>query len=283
MNAKNDNWIKKHRFESVRPQDLSALEINRIKEGLNRFKAANPTVSIVIPVYNEEDSLLMTLSSLSELEIPEKYPAELLIVNDGSEDKTQDILDYFNINSIRLNKNAGRANARQTGLENARGKYIIQADGDTLYPPKWGLSFVESLKDHKISMAYGDHAFISKNRTERLILPLHLTLGNMLYFIRKRNREYMNVHGFNSAFRKTDGLNFGTYEYGPNGSEDGSMAIGLMRIGRLRFVSGADSTAWTSTRRIYADGGLFKGILRRLKREVGRLFEYLFVKKIPSD
>ena len=116
----------------------------------------------------------MTLSSLSDLEIPNKYSTELLVVNDGSDDETQMILDYFNINSIRLAKNTGRANARQTGLENARGKYIIQADGDTLYPPKWGLSFVESLRDHKVSMVYGNHAFLTKTRIEKLILPLHI-------------------------------------------------------------------------------------------------------------
>ena len=93
----------------------------------------------------------------------------------------------------------------------------------------------------------------------------------------------MNVHGFNSAFRRSDGLKFGTYEHGLKGSEDGSMAIQLMRVGRLMFVRGADATAWTSTRRIYADGGLFAGILWRINREVRRLFEYLFIKKIPID
>ena len=283
MDNKKERWTRKHRFESARPQDLQDDIAKRIQEGLDRFKSANPTVSIVVPVYNEEESLLMTLSSLSDLEIPDNYPAELRIVNDGSEDKTQEILDYFKINSITLSENMGRASARQTGLENAQGEYIIQADGDTLYPPKWGLAYIESLKDRSISLTYGDHAFITKNRIERWVIPLHIALGNLLYSYRKKNREYMNVHGFNSAFRKSDGIKFGTYEYGVNGSEDGSMAIELMQVGRLKFIRGAENTAWTSTRRIYADGGLFAGIFWRLNREVRRLFEYLFVKKIPTD
>ncbi|MEM8890765.1 MAG: glycosyltransferase family 2 protein, partial [Bacteroidota bacterium] len=59
------------------------------------------------------------------------------------------------------------------------------------------------------------------------------------------------------------------------GSEDGHMALMLMKVGHLKYVSGKDSRAWTSDRRLHADGGLKWAFAKRIKKEGSRLAEYL--------
>lgn len=269
------HWITKHNLEAKMPEDLSKDRLSHIRKGLERYQVKNPRASIVIPAYNEERFLLKTLSSLSELKLPDQLPTELLVVNDASKDNTSQILEDMGVNELLLPFNMRPKGARQKGLEAARGDVILQADADTLYPIDWGLSYVQQLEDPSNAVAYGSHSFVSEYGRSRLSFCLHESLGNILYAIRRRKRAYINVHGFNSAFRRKDGLEHGSYEHTPTGSEDGHMALMLMKIGRLKYLSGKDSRAWTSDRRLHADGGLKWAFAKRIKKEGSRLAEYL--------
>ncbi|PLX07012.1 MAG: hypothetical protein C0596_12830 [Marinilabiliales bacterium] len=97
-------------------------------------------LSLIIPLYNEEnniDELVDRLSkSLNDIELT----YELILVNDGSTDETNDILCKFNANSnvkiITLIKNYGQSIANRAGIENATGKYILCMDGDLQHKPE---------------------------------------------------------------------------------------------------------------------------------------------------
>lgn len=273
------SWIHAHRFAYTCLEDVPDSEIVRIRMDLLRFRVKKPVVSIVIPAFNEAGNILHTLSSLSHLRIADVYPTEIIVVNDASTDETQKILDTLGIKSIELKENRRPKGARQVGLTMAKGTYLLQADADTIYPAEWGIPYVEALKDPAIALVYGNHAFIPGEKNSRLAMFFHELLGEMLYRLRKRNREYINVHGFNSAFRREDGIHHGSYDHTATGSEDGHMALLLSRIGRLEFIDSPATLAWTSDRRIMADGSVWKGFSKRVKRERKRLSEYIFAGK----
>lgn len=100
-------------------------------------------ISIIIPCYNEEQGILNLASQLNPAveELKKKYEVELIFVDDGSTDKTNDLLhDYFkNKEKIKIikhkqNKNLGAA--LRTGFAYATGDYIAALDSDCTYSPK---------------------------------------------------------------------------------------------------------------------------------------------------
>jgi len=98
-------------------------------------------ISIIIPMFNEEascggfyDELVPVINSLP-------YRFELIFVNDGSVDHTQQILESIlekdrRVQIIQLSRNFGHQAALCAGLENASGDYIITMDGDGQHPPR---------------------------------------------------------------------------------------------------------------------------------------------------
>lgn len=90
-----------------------------------------PSISIIIPAYNAEINIRRCLNSLLE-QTEKNY--EVVIVNDGSSDNTGKIAEEYKSNDCRFKvihtHNRGVSNARNTGLDNAQGKYIIFLDSD---------------------------------------------------------------------------------------------------------------------------------------------------------
>ena len=96
----------------------------------------NPLLSIVIPVYNEEENVEL-LSEEVEAALS-AYPYELILVDDGSQDATAGkikALENKKIILIELKKNYGQSLALAAGIDFARGDYIITLDGDLQNDP----------------------------------------------------------------------------------------------------------------------------------------------------
>lgn len=93
-------------------------------------------VSIIVPVYNAQDSLESCLMSI----IRQRYPQwELVLVDDGSQDDSLEICKrYSNMDSriqVIHTDNCGVSSARNTGMENAQGEYIVFVDSDDMIHP----------------------------------------------------------------------------------------------------------------------------------------------------
>jgi glycosyltransferase involved in cell wall biosynthesis len=93
-----------------------------------------PLVSVVMSVYNEEAYLKETIDSILNQTLAD---FEFIIVNDGSDDRTQDILNEYKkidcrIKSILNRKNLGIAKSTNIGIKNAEGKYIAIMDAGDL-------------------------------------------------------------------------------------------------------------------------------------------------------
>lgn len=93
-----------------------------------------PSLSILVAAYNEQDVILKTIESIAA----QNYPSEIevVVVDDGSKDKTLDILKdaqskYTFLKIINVEKNQGKANALNEGLKFAKYKHLVTIDADS--------------------------------------------------------------------------------------------------------------------------------------------------------
>jgi glycosyltransferase involved in cell wall biosynthesis len=98
-------------------------------------------ISVVVPLYNEQENILPLYARLTEVLDRVGQPFELIFVDDGSWDRTPDILDEIyekdhRVCVVRLRRNFGQAAALQAGFDVARGDIIISMDGDLQHDPE---------------------------------------------------------------------------------------------------------------------------------------------------
>jgi len=92
-------------------------------------------VSIVIPVYNEEAAIGDDLDLIKQTMDATGQPYEIIVVNDGSTDRTVEIVSSKpGVTLLHHEQNRGTGAARTTGIKAARGDIIIMTDGDGTYP-----------------------------------------------------------------------------------------------------------------------------------------------------
>jgi glycosyltransferase involved in cell wall biosynthesis len=98
---------------------------------MNSTIYTNPLVSIIVPAYNVEKYISNCIDSL----LNQTYPViEVIIVNDGSKDATPDILNDYPSRDSRVRvihtENQGVSSARNTGINESKGDYLVFVDGD---------------------------------------------------------------------------------------------------------------------------------------------------------
>jgi cellulose synthase/poly-beta-1,6-N-acetylglucosamine synthase-like glycosyltransferase len=111
-----------------------------IKEEVKKDKAAPdepllryPTVSIIVPCFNEEKTITKTINSLLDLDYP-KDKLSIIVVDDGSTDNTQKILEFFNNNNqVRIfsKENGGKYTALNFALERIDSEFVGCLDADS--------------------------------------------------------------------------------------------------------------------------------------------------------
>jgi glycosyltransferase involved in cell wall biosynthesis len=86
-------------------------------------------ISCIIPAYNEEKNIGNILDLLTS--IPNNYLFEIIVIDDGSSDRTEDIVKkYSNVTLIKNQNNLGKSKTITKGIENCNGDYVLMIDGD---------------------------------------------------------------------------------------------------------------------------------------------------------
>ncbi len=99
-------------------------------------------VTILIPAYNEEEVLDMLMERLGKLIVDNsRYDFEILFVNDGSRDKTLEIIEAYSkrdkrVSYVNLSRNFGKETAMLAGFDHARGDAVVVIDADLQDPPE---------------------------------------------------------------------------------------------------------------------------------------------------
>lgn len=164
----------------------------------------NPKASFVIPAYNAESFLRETLDSCLDQTVDD---IEIIVVNDGSTDGTQELLDFYakkdqRILPVDLKQNVGRSEARNLGNKKAKGDIILVLDADDKAVRDRVKRTLECFKKHNSDLVYGGYVTID-------------TWSNMLNrfapepFSRERSLKYKTHYILHSslAYRKGVTLN----------------------------------------------------------------------------
>ncbi|MEY4589427.1 MAG: hypothetical protein RL497_1503 [Pseudomonadota bacterium] len=115
-------------------------------------------LSVVICTYNNADSLRLTLAQLADQQYDNKYTIEFLVVDNNSKDHTADVVNEFCKNDARfinLFEGAqGLSHARNTGVNNAKGSYVLFTDDDADLPTDWVQSYLQVLEEYQPVCCY---------------------------------------------------------------------------------------------------------------------------------
>ena len=133
-----------------------------------------PTLSVVIPVYNERKSLLEIIQRVQSVPIEK----EIILVDDFSTDGTRELLRSLDPRKFKVlyhERNQGKGAALRTGFQQAAGQFVIVQDADLEYDPNDYPKLLQPILDGRADVVYGSRfSGLRRNMTS-----LH-TLGNLL-------------------------------------------------------------------------------------------------------
>ena len=248
--------------------------LNRPLEKVDNLENSKPrpTVTILLPAYNEEaiieDSLTILCDHMSALNA--KYDWDILIVNDGSKDSTARLADEFarsrsniSVHHNKVNKNLGGALRR--GFEIAKGEYIVVLDIDLSFGPEHVETMVDTAIDQGADIVIAS-PYMKGGKTTKI--PFHRLLLSKTLNKLMRWTSGIDIHSFTGmarAYRKEflDTLNLKTSTYSINPE-----IIQKAHILRGRIIEVPGHLDWTLQLQ-YGENrtssvSIFKGILNGL-------------------
>lgn len=136
---------------------------------MTKEKTMTLDVSVVVPLYNEEESVALLVQRVAEVMRATKKSWELVCIDDGSRDSTAAVLqeltkDYKELRVISFRRNYGQATAMQAGFDHARGEIVVTMDGDLQNDPKDIPALVKKMEETGADIVSGwrkerkDHA-----------------------------------------------------------------------------------------------------------------------------
>lgn len=275
---KNPEWINAFVVDYERYEDVPQSIFDEVNQNLDRVQSKQPLVSILIAAYNEETNILRCVSSLARLQT--QIPFEIIVINNNSTDKTQQVIDKLHVRSL-FEPRQGCGPARQLGQQNAAGRYILLGDADCLYPACWLDEMMAVLQQPGVVCVYGRYAFISQAGYPRWKLAMLEQMKNIIAEFRHLYRPYFNAYGISMGYVKEYGLKVGfimTRFWG----DDGRLCLDLMAYGRVKQVRSNRARPWTGPRTLQRSGGFWPAVTERVKKEMMRFFAN-FRPHIPED
>jgi glycosyltransferase involved in cell wall biosynthesis len=152
---------------------------------------------VVIPCYNEE----ATIQSLINLVLDSKWVAEIIVVDDGSKDRSREILASIDNAKVRIvlhEVNKGKGAALRTGFQHATSEFVIVQDADLEYDPSEYPLVLEPLLDDRADVVFGSR-FLS-GRPHRVLYFWH-SLGNKFLTLMSNMFTDLNLTDMETCYK----------------------------------------------------------------------------------
>ena len=162
---------------------------------------------IVIPAYNEEKSILDTVNKILNYNKKNKTKYDYIVINDGSKDKTEEILNKNKIQHIKLIQNLGIGGAVQTGYKYAYDNgydIAIQFDGDGQHDINYVKNLITPIINKKANMVIGSR-FIKMNKNNfrsTRMRRMGISLISFVIKLKTKKKVYDTTSGFRAIDRK---------------------------------------------------------------------------------
>ncbi len=212
-------------------------------------------ISVIVPVYNEEESIPELTEWINRIMVENNFSYEILMIDDGSKDKSWSVIrdlseKFVGVKGLRFNRNHGKSAALQTGFNHAKGDVVITMDADMQDSP----DEIPALYRMVIEEGYELVSGWKKKRHD----PLSKTIPSKLFNRVTRMVSGLKLHDFNcglKAYRNTVVKNIHVYgemhryipliakwngftEIGEKVVEHRARKFGTTKYGWERFVTG---------------------------------------------
>lgn len=256
-------WYKKYLAFYEKPFAEAPPEIvAEVREKIVALQAPEPLVTVSVIGYNEERHLLPCLWSLSEQQC--KYPMEIIGVDNNSKDRTAEVFEAVGVPCFR-ETTPGCGHARLCGLNHARGKYHVNIDADTMYPPRYVETMVDALIKRKLVGVSSLWGYFPDREHSAFGLWFYETMRDLYLFLQSFSRPQKCVRGLVFAYDTQLARKVGIRTDIIRG-EDGSLAWSLRPYGKIGFVRKRRARAITGYGTISQDGSLMSSFLIRAKK-----------------
>ena len=152
---------------------------------MDERNAAPPKIrklSVIVPVYNERNTVVEVLRRMRAVELPDGIEREIIVIDDGSNDGTRDVLRQLGDNTVRIllhEGNRGKGASVRTGLALATGDYVLIQDADLEYDPDDWPRLIAPVIRGRARVVYGSR-FTGERRN---MLLLHWIGNRMLSLV----------------------------------------------------------------------------------------------------
>lgn len=220
----------------------------------NQLIAPAPSVSIVIPAYNEANSIIRCVQSILDSDYPQSL-IEIIVVNDGSKDRTLELITQFQaehqVKNLKIidQPNLGKAHALNNGMKNhATGELVMCLDSDSSLDKNALKNLGFYFQDPKV-VALSANVKITKTSG---LMNLVQTFEYIVCYQMKRAQTVFNIEyiigGIGSTFRRSYLAKIGYYD-GNTITEDIDLTMKILQAGNknVRVIYGSKVIAYTQS------------------------------------
>ena len=260
-------------------------------------------VSIVIPLYNESESLKELNEWINKSFIDQNFSYEIIYIDDGSNDKSWKVIEEIaksdsNVKGISFNRNYGKSQALRVGFDECKGRYVATLDADLQDSPEEIPVMIDKLISNNLDMISGwkkkryDSYFFKTipslffNMVARVFSGIKLHDFNCGIKVYKREviksiNLYADMHRFIPILAKNDGFN----KIGEHIVKHQPRKYGISKFGNERFIRGfLDIITLWFTNKFGRRPMHFFGLIGTIMIVVGILFTiYLGYNKLFID
>lgn len=163
------------------------------------------TLSIIIPVYNEENTVTRILDQVLDVELIGNLKKEIILVNDCSTDNTIGVLNSYitdhpnmDLTLISQDENRGKGAALHRGIARASGEYLIIQDADLEYDPQEYNALLDPVLNDHADVVYGSR-FVG-GKPHRILFFWH-TIGNRVLTLLSNMFNDLNLTDMETCYK----------------------------------------------------------------------------------
>lgn len=165
----------------------------------------NATLTIIIPVYNEERTIQAVLEQVTGATLNYPLDREIIVVNDASRDKTASLVEAYiqshpgqGIRLVHHARNAGKGASIHTGIQEATGDFVLVQDADLEYDPRDYNRLLQPLMEDRADVVYGSR--FAGGEPHRILFFWH-SIGNKFLTFLSNMFTNLNLTDMESGYK----------------------------------------------------------------------------------